>query len=93
VTHDEQGVGMGGVSMQFVWQYTSMLSEVQETFCGIHCPHFNIPNLDIVSIFENIINTALMQLIANEINKSFKLCKSSTGYIWCFLIIQDKAWN
>jgi hypothetical protein len=36
--YHEQGVGMGWISMKFLWQNISMLSEVEETFCGIHSP-------------------------------------------------------
>lgn len=54
-------MGMGGVSMKFVWQDISTLSEVQETLCGTHVPQFNISNFDIADIFKNISNTALMQ--------------------------------
>jgi hypothetical protein len=48
---------MGGVSMKFVRQYISMIPAVQETFHGIHGPQFDISDLDIVDIFENISDT------------------------------------
>jgi hypothetical protein len=37
-------------------------------------------------IFEHIFDTAQQQLILNKTNKSFELCESSMGYIWCVLI-------
>jgi hypothetical protein len=40
-----------------------------ETFCGIDGTQFGISNLDIVDAFENISDTALMQLIVNETDK------------------------
>lgn len=33
---------MGGVSVIFAWKDICMLSVVQETFCGIHGPQFDI---------------------------------------------------
>jgi hypothetical protein len=54
---DEQGIGKRGVSMRLVWQDISTLSVVWGTFYGIHSPALDI--------FENIYDTALMQLIAN----------------------------
>jgi hypothetical protein len=66
---DEQGVGVGGVSMKFVWQGISTLPAVQETFYVIHGPQFNISNLDIVDIYENIFDMAIMWLLVNETNR------------------------
>jgi hypothetical protein len=54
--------------MKFVW-YDISTSAAWEKFCSIHSPQFSIPNLDIVDIFENIFDTALMQPIVNETNK------------------------
>jgi hypothetical protein len=42
------------VLMKFVWQDISMLSAVQETFCGIHGPQTDVSNSVVVDIFENI---------------------------------------
>jgi hypothetical protein len=39
---------------KFVWQDISMLSAVQETFCGIHGPQIDICNSAVVDICENI---------------------------------------
>jgi hypothetical protein len=48
-----------------VWHNISTLTAVWETFCGMHGTQFDISNLDIMDIFENISDTALMQLIVN----------------------------
>jgi hypothetical protein len=45
---------------------TDTLSAVQETFCGIHGPQFDIHNLDTVYIFENISDIAIVQVILME---------------------------
>jgi hypothetical protein len=54
----EQGAGMEGVSMKFVWQDISTLCAVRETFCGIHGPQFDISHFYIVNIFVNISDIA-----------------------------------
>jgi hypothetical protein len=59
---------MGRTSMESVWQDISSLSAIWETFCGIHDPQFDISNLDIVGIYENIFGTSVMQLIVNKMN-------------------------
>jgi hypothetical protein len=59
---------MAEVSAKFVWHNISTLTAVWETFCGIHGTQFDISGLDIVDIFENIFDTALMQLTVNEKN-------------------------
>jgi hypothetical protein len=47
----------------------STLSAVWETFCGIHSPQFDISNLDTVDTFEDIPDTAVIQLTVNRMNK------------------------
>jgi hypothetical protein len=51
VTHD---VAIGWASIKFALYHISILSAVQETFCGIHNLQFDISTLDIVAISENI---------------------------------------
>jgi hypothetical protein len=46
-----------------------MLSEVWETLCADHGLQFDISDLDIPDIFENIFYTAPTQLIVYETNK------------------------
>jgi hypothetical protein len=74
VTHDEQGIRLGGMSMRFVWQDISMLSAAWEIFCGIHGLQCNISNLDTVDIFENTSNTALFKIypVIQHLNNKFQ---------------------
>jgi hypothetical protein len=52
---------------------------VWEPFCGIHGTQFDLSNLDAVGTFENISDTALLQLMVNETNKytRHKILKNS----------------
>jgi hypothetical protein len=53
------------VSMKFVWQETSMLSEVWETCTDIHVSQFNIYNLNTVDIHQTILDVTVIQVIIN----------------------------
>jgi hypothetical protein len=66
---DKQGIGMGEVSLKFVWQDIGTFSAVQETFYGIISQQFDISTRHVVGLFENMFHTAVMQLILNEMNK------------------------
>jgi hypothetical protein len=46
-----------------------MFTAVWETFSGMQGPQFDVSDSDTVDIFENISDTALMQLIVNEKQK------------------------
>jgi hypothetical protein len=84
---------METMSMKFVWQEIIMFSAVGETSCGIHGPQFVISNLDMVDIFENIFDTAVMQLVVNEMSKYAQqnTSKSSGSLIFCSRIRKWKS--
>jgi hypothetical protein len=62
-------VGLGGVSNNFVCENIDSFPASRETFCNVYGPQFNTAELDVVSVFENIFDIALVQLIVDEINK------------------------
>jgi hypothetical protein len=60
-------IGLGGVSSKFVWENIDSFPVSQERFCNVHGPQFDTAELCVV--FENILDTALVQLIVDESNK------------------------
>jgi hypothetical protein len=62
-------VGLGVVSSNLVWENIDSFCASRETFCNVHGPQFNTAELDVVSVFENIFEIALVQLIVDETNK------------------------
>jgi hypothetical protein len=62
-------VGLGGVSSSFVWENIDSFPASQETFCNVYGPQFDTAELVVVSVFENIFDIVLVQLIVDETNK------------------------
>jgi hypothetical protein len=60
------------------------LSAIRGTFYSIHAPQFDISNLDIMDIFENIFDPVVMQLIVNESNRyaQQEISKASGRFIF-----------
>lgn len=70
-----------------------MFSAVGETSSGIHGPQFFISYMDIVNIFENILDTAVMQLVVSEMSKCAQqnTSKSSGSLTFCSRIRKWKS--
>jgi hypothetical protein len=62
-------VELGEVSSKFVWENIDSFPGSQETFCNVYGPQFDTAELDVVSVFENIFDIALVQLIVDETNR------------------------
>jgi hypothetical protein len=62
-------IGLGGVSSNFVWENIDSFLTSQETFCNVYGPQVDTAELHVVSVFENIFDIALVQLIVDETNK------------------------
>jgi hypothetical protein len=62
-------IGLGGVSIKFVWENIDSFPTSRETFCNVYGSQFDTAELDVVSVFENIFDIALIQLIVEETNK------------------------
>jgi hypothetical protein len=65
----EQGIGMGRFVSEVLWRDVSRQSAVWETLYGIHCLQFDVSNLNIMDIFENVCDTVIMQGVLSEMNK------------------------
>jgi hypothetical protein len=62
-------VELAGVSNNFVWENIDSFPTSRETFCNVYGPQFDTAELDVVSVFENISDIALLQLTVDETNK------------------------
>jgi hypothetical protein len=52
-------VGLVEVSSKFVWENMDSFPTSRETFCNVYGPQFNTAELDVVSVFENILDITL----------------------------------
>jgi hypothetical protein len=52
-----------------VWKNIDSFPASRETFCNVYGPQFDTAELDVVNVFENIFDIALVQLIVDETNK------------------------
>jgi hypothetical protein len=71
ISDDQQesiNVGLGGVSSKFVWKYMDSYSASWETFCDVYGPHLDTAEMSFMWAYENISNTALVQLTGHETN-------------------------
>jgi hypothetical protein len=84
-THDDEQMGMGGVSGIFLWQDIGTFSATQETFCGICGSQFDVSDLDVVEVFEKFFDTVLMQHITEGTNRyaQQKIAKNVTPSTFC----------
>jgi hypothetical protein len=78
-------VGLGGVSIKFVWENIDSFPASRETFCSVYGPQFNTSELDVMSAFENIFHIALVQLIVDETNRyaQQEISKSMRPHTFC----------
>jgi hypothetical protein len=57
------------VSNNFVWENIDSLPALRETFRNVRGPQLNTAELSVVSVFENIFDIALVELIIDETNR------------------------
>jgi hypothetical protein len=62
-------VGLAGVSKNCVWENIDSFPTSREIFCNVHGTQFDTAELDVLSVFENIFDIALVQLIVDKTNK------------------------
>jgi hypothetical protein len=61
-------IGLGGVSNNFMRENIDSFPASRETFYNVYGPQFNTAELDVMSVFENIFDIALAQLIVDKTN-------------------------
>jgi hypothetical protein len=78
-------VGLGGVSSKCVWENIDSFPTSQETICNVHGPQFDTAELNVVCVFENIFDIALVQVIVDETNKyaQQEISKSIKSLTFC----------
>jgi hypothetical protein len=79
---------IGRLSSKFVWENIDSFSASRETFCNVYGPQFDTTELDVMSAFENIFDTALVQLTVEEANRYAhqEISKSIRPLTFCSII-------
>jgi hypothetical protein len=66
-------------------QYIYSFPISRETFCDVYVPQFDTAELDVLSVFENIFDIALVQIIVDETDKyaQQEISKSIKPLMFC----------